>query len=237
MVTLLLTFFVLIIAITSIDPKSLATDGDEAIDQQYLQEILGPGALSFANPTLMDPVVSLVNNMDEIPPEAILNQEEIKAAIFQLDRGPETAGSVFPELVREASDSISVFRDERGFVIRWDKSILFPEGGTALREENLALLGRLAEFLSRLALPVSVESHTNPLSDLEGGATAYSYRLSAERSKIVLNYLVGLGISPSRFRLGAYGGARPLTLDPNLAYENSRLEIVLYKPPRSSWKG
>ncbi|MDR2198321.1 MAG: OmpA family protein [Deltaproteobacteria bacterium] len=236
MVTLLLTFFVLIIAITTVDPKSLADEGDEAIDERVLIEIYGNGLLSFSNPNLMKPVTELFEHMEELPPGAVLNQEEIKNAIFQLSPDPSVPGS-FQEQEREVRDSVSVFKDERGMVLRWDEALLFPEGSALLREDNLVLLGRLAEFLSRLSLPVSVESHTNPLSELEGGIGPYSYELSKERSRVVMDYLTGLGLKQSRFRLGAFGGSRPLSLDPSGSRVNSRLEIVLYKAHQSSWKG
>ncbi|MDR2405020.1 MAG: OmpA family protein [Deltaproteobacteria bacterium] len=236
MVTLLLTFFVLIIAITTIDPRSLADDGVDEINLEELNLIYGNGVLGFSNPSILAPVVELFQNMDELPPGAVLNQEEIKNAIFQLDEDPQRPGA-FKEQEQALTDSVSIFKDERGMVIRWDDAILFPEGGSLLTESNLVLLGRLSEFLAKMALPISVESYTNPLSELEGGSGPLSFELSAERSKVVMDYLVRLGLNESRFRLGAFGGTRTLTLEPTRARENSRMEIVIYKPPKSSWKG
>jgi chemotaxis protein MotB len=235
MVTLLLTFFVLIIAITSIDPKSIVPDGVDEVTEEKVAAVLGPGVLNFANPSLVDPVANFIESIDQIPPEAALNQEEIKSSVFQLD--PETAAPGFREAARALADGVSVFRDERGMVIRWDGRVLFPEGGTLVREEMVVLLVRMAELMAKLDLPVSLECHTNPLSDYEGGDGALSYSLAAERAKAVMNVFAGLGINPSRFRLGAYGGSRPVTLDPARSQENSRLEVVFYKPPKSSWKG
>ncbi|MDR1041656.1 MAG: hypothetical protein LBR80_16140 [Deltaproteobacteria bacterium] len=235
MVTLLLTFFVLIIAITSVDPKVMVPDGADEISEGKVSAVMGPGVLGFANPSLMDPVAAFVEDADSLPPQQMLNQDEIKAAVFQLD--PDTAPPEFREAARAVTEGISIFRDERGLVIRWDGRVLFPEGGTLVREEMLVLLVRMAELISRISLPVSLECHTDPLSDYEGGDGPLSYSLAAERAKTVLNVFAALGINASRFRLGAYGGARPLTLDPSGSHENSRLEVVFYKPPKSSWKG
>ncbi|MDR1080086.1 MAG: hypothetical protein LBQ79_03785 [Deltaproteobacteria bacterium] len=235
MVTLLLTFFVLIIAITSVDPKSIVPDGVDEVTERTVAEVLGPGVLNFANPSLVDPVANFIEDMDSTPPQAVLNQREIKSAVFQLD--PDTASPEFREAARAITEGVSVSRDERGMVIRWDGSVLFPEGGALVREEMLVLLVRLAELMARLDLPVSLECHTDPLSDFEGGDGELSYSLSAERAKTVMNVFAALGINPSRFRLGAYGGSRPVTLDPARSHENSRLEVVFYKPPKSSWKG
>ncbi|MDR2460684.1 MAG: OmpA family protein [Deltaproteobacteria bacterium] len=235
MVTLLLTFFVLIIAITSVDPRILIPEGADEVNLARIQSVIGPGTMYFSNPTLLDPIVNLVEHMDEIPPDANLNQDEIRAAIFQLD--PNDANPEFRELERQSRDSISIFKDERGLVIRWDDKMLFPEGSTLLKEENLILLARLSEFIARLSFPISLECHTDPLSELEGEDTSIAFELSAKRAKVVLDYFIALGLSQSRFRMGAFGGTRPIVENPEFSYENSRLEIVIYKPHQSSWKG
>jgi chemotaxis protein MotB len=235
MVTLLLTFFVLIIAITSVDPRVMVTDGVDEVTPSRIRSVVGPGVMYFSNPALLAPIVSLVEHMDEIPENANLNQDEIKAAVFQLDK--ENAAPEFRDLARDLEDSLTIFKDERGFVIRWDDAMLFPEGGVILKEENLILLARLAELFARLSLPVSLECHTNPQSALEGGNSPLAFDLSAERATVVLKYFVALGLKESRFRLGAFGPSRPLSLNPLEASKNSRLEIIVYKPPKSSWIG
>jgi chemotaxis protein MotB len=233
MVTLLLTFFVMIICITSIDPRVTAEISGEALTEDSVLQV-GPGVLSFANPEVLARLTEFIENQQAIPPDASLDQEEFKAALFQLD--PENHPD-FQRLEREVTDSVSILKDERGLVIRWNHNILFPEGTAILREENAILLDRLALVLSTLSLPISLDCHTNPLSDLEGGDSPVAYSLAARRSKMVLDYLTGLGLPESRFRIGSYGGSKPLTTDPERGALNSRLEVVIYTPPRSSWKG
>ncbi|MDR2141163.1 MAG: OmpA family protein [Deltaproteobacteria bacterium] len=235
MVTLLLTFFVLIISITTTDPKSLAVEGDSQFLSGGIQpDSVGPGTLGFANPALVAPVVEFLENLQNLPPDLMLDQREIKAAIFQLS--PESVPD-YQELEREVTDSVSIFRDERGLVVRWDKAVLFPEGSAVLRPEILPLLRRMAELLSQLTLLVSLDCHTNPFSELEGGTSTAAYLLSAKRARVVLDYFSALGLAEGRFRLGAFGGGRPVTTDPLEGARNSRLEIVLYRPAKSSWKG
>jgi chemotaxis protein MotB len=233
MVTLLLTFFVMIISITSLDPKlSAEISGQARTELSNLQP--GPGVLGFTNPALLQSLAEAIENFETVPPDASLDQDEIRAALFQLD--PEDVPD-YQRLELEAAESVSVFVDERGLVIRWDKSILFPEGTAILRAENLVLLDRLASLLGTLTLPVSVECHTNPLSDLEGGYDQAAWRLGARRARVVLGYLEEAGLPESRFRISSHGGGRPVTTDPERGAENSRLEIVIYTPPKSSWKG
>jgi chemotaxis protein MotB len=235
MVTLLLTFFVLIISITTTDPKSLAVAGDQIVINDDVQlEDIGPGVLGFSKPMLVAPVIDLIQNLDQLPPDIMLDQRELKGAIFQLD--PQSVPD-YQELMQEINDSISIFRDERGLVIRWDKAIIFPEGSAILREETLPILRQMAALLARVNLPVSIDGFTNPYSELEGGTSTLAYRLSAQRARVVMDYFTELGLSAGRFRLGAFGGGRPVTADLLQGGRNSRLEIVIYKPPQSSWKG
>ncbi|MDR0354758.1 MAG: OmpA family protein [Deltaproteobacteria bacterium] len=234
MVTLLLTFFVMIISITALEPGSLAEIDDPEQASNSSISLQGPGHLGFSNPLLVSYVTAVAENVDDLPPDVSLDQDEILAAMFQLDpiNTPD-----YQRLEREVSDSVSIVKDERGMVIRWDKSVLFPEGGAVLREENAVLLLRLAELLNTLTLPVSVDCHTNPFSDLEGGDSSAAYTLSTRRSKVVMEHLVSAGLPESRLRLGSFGGSRPVAKDPAQGALNSRLEIVIYKPVRSSWKG
>jgi chemotaxis protein MotB len=234
MVTLLLTFFVMIISITSLEPGTLAEFDDAMSTSATTTLPQGPSVLGFSNPSLVSDLVALLEKLDDLPPGISLDQNEIKAALFQLDpiNSPD-----YQRLEREITDSVSIFKDERGMVIRWDKSILFPEGSAVLRGENMVLLSRLAGLLMSLTLPVSIDSFTNPLSEMEGGDSTMAYELSKRRSKVVLEYLVSLGLPERRLRIGSFGGSRRITDDPERGAENSRLEIVIYTPPKSSWKG
>jgi len=235
MVTLLLTFLVMIVSITTLDPRTtlpltegvVLEDGSETIQ-------LADGSLLYADQGMLAPVIELVENIDKIPENVMFDQREIKNAIFQLDPAKTLE---YEQLRQTADDGIKVFRDNRGLVVQWDRSLLFPEGNTILMDDNILLLQRMALFLQGLSQPVSIESHTNPLSPLEGGAEREAYDLSLRRSKVVMEYLVALGLDERKFRIGGYGGTRPRTMDPESAWENSRLEIIIYQPERSSLFG
>lgn len=235
LVTLLLTFLVLLISVTSLEPHTPFTrpEGD-LTEQPEVSVNLGDGVLLFSDAGLLAPVVELAENIDRLPADVMLDQREIKDAIFQLDpvKTPE-----FEQLREAADEGVKVFRDNRGLVVQWDRSLLFPEGGTTMFPDNLLLMQKLAIFLNAMGLLISVEGHTNPLSLLEGGTGPVSYELSLRRSKVVMEYLVSLGVTENRFRIGGHGGGRPRTADPDLAWENSRLEIVIYKPEPRSWSG
>lgn len=230
MVTLLLTFLVLIISVTTMDPHTEFTQKEGVLVQDD-RVILGNGKFLFSDRRILAPVVELVENLDKLPPDVLFDQKEMKDAIFQLD---PSLSAEYRELWEAADRGVDISLDNRGLVVKWDRSLLFPEGNTVLLDENQLLLQKLAIFLKNISQPISVESHTNPFSALEGGNGPASYELSMRRSRVVMDYLVSLGLEEKRFRIGAHGGSRPLTSDPELAWENSRLEIVIYEPERSS---
>ncbi len=230
--TILLTFLVLIIGITAHDAGRPAVFREGVGEGDYVRR--GDGVLMTADRSLLAPVIELVNNLDQLPEGLSLNQEEFKKAVFQLDpvKTPD-----FQRLTEAARTGVEFALDNGGLVIQWDRALLFPEGEATLLPGNIPLLEKLAVFLKTIKMPISLESHTNPLSGLEGGNGAAARELSMKRSKAVMEYLTGLGLAGERFRLGGFGGARPRTLDPELAWENSRLEIIIHRPEPSSWRG
>ena len=228
LVTLLLTFLVLMVSISTVDTepsKTSSPDGVLVEKEGYVR--LGNGILLFSDLNLLVPIADMltkqVNDIENID----LRQDEIKNAIFQLD---EANTPNFEQLKKGVDQHVNVFQDDRGIVIQWDRNLLFPEGSSTIYDENLLLLQKIAVLILNMDLPISIESHTNPLSPLEGSLGPKSYELSFERSKAVMKYLVSLGIPEKRFRIGAHGGAHPRTLNFDSIKENSRLEIILYRP-------
>lgn len=228
MATILFAFLVLIIGVTAHDGGQPIVGGEGEYARQ------GDGVLMLADRSLLAPVIELVNNLDQLPDNLAFKQDEFQKAIFQLD--PATTPD-FQELSEAVKTGVEFMRDNRGLVIKWDRALLFEEGAAELLPNNRPLLEKLAAFLQSVDMPVSLESHTNPLSTVEAERGGTAYALSMKRSRAVLDFLVGLGLDENRFRLGAFGPAQPRTQDPERAWENSRLEIILYRPEASSWRG
>jgi len=228
MSTLLLTFLVLLISITTMDPRTVLVDPDGVPGERREEIRSGSGFLLYSDQGLMAPVIEIIENIDKLPEIVTFDQSEVKAAVFQLD----PAQIADYEQLQQALGKIDIFKDNRGLVVRWDRSLLFAEGQADLFKENLIILDKLALFLANISLPVSIEGHTNPLSPVEGGYGAESYELSFKRAKTVMEYLASRGIKVRRMRLAGYGGGSPRSLEAQSAWENSRLEIVIYKPPQ-----
>jgi chemotaxis protein MotB len=216
LVTLLLTFFVLLISMSSMDAK--------AIQQSFGMFSGATGPLDFSGEGQLSDLVSIVETMQTVPSSILVDQQAIKDAIFQFDDVD------FQKLMDLVDKDISIIKDERGLVIQMADYILFSEGGSQLRQEFLPILSKLAEFLRMTRQAISVDGHTDS-SALEGGHDLWAWELSLERALAVTRFLTqDEGLMPERFRAGGFGPSQPLVPNdtPQNRAKNRRIELILY---------
>lgn len=212
---LLLTFFVLLL--------SMAT-----LDEVKIREAFGSlqgsdGILSTAN----KPIIS-----ENTPiPRVILTPstpEQGKSEIYENVQ----------ELIQktEKSNVISVIDTPEGVSIRIVGSVLFGNNGDALTDESRILLDNLVSIIKNSPYKlINIEGHT---SDTAPPAPWRSnWDLSAARASTVLTYFVDKGrINPSRLSMTAFGEYHPLL--PNISKRNrginDRVEINLFSSDYSS---
>jgi len=107
------------------------------------------------------------------------------------------------------------------------KKIYFAFDRFDLSEESVAVLGELAAHLkANQSSTVTIEGHCD-----ERGTNEYNLALGERRAKAAFDYLVSLGIDPSRLSTVSYGEERPA--DPGHDEEawakNRRDEFMLGK--------
>ncbi len=80
-----------------------------------------------------------------------------------------------------------------------------------LREADRATMARDGETLKRLDyLVVTIEGHAD-----ERGTIEYNLALSDRRARVVYDYLISVGIAPSRIKAVAYGKEIPVCTESN----------------------
>lgn len=239
-VTLLLAFFVLLFAMSEVDPKRF----DLLV--QGLQEPFGnPGntALLPDGNGVLDGQAPTVT----VPPPPLPDDEEDRDG----EEEPEEGGQPGPEeppllvdqselipvreQIREAlaqagfEEAADLHINERGLVVSIaTDGLLFPSGSADLQPEGESLIAALAPALLQIANPVHVEGHTDNVP--YAGARYDNWDLSADRALSVLHLLIeGHGVDPSR--LGATGFASFHPLASNDTEEgraaNRRVELVI----------
>jgi len=124
-----------------------------------------------------------------------------------------------------SSKAISVYRDARGTILSMS-DILFETGKADLKQElreNLSAIGAILQSLLTES-KVMVEGHTDNV-----GSADFNQKLSEQRAKAVMQYLVERGINASRLQAIGYGLTKPVA--DNKTEEgrakNRRVELVI----------
>ena len=212
MITLLMTFFVLIIAMSSDKieeaAETLMTDGTG--DNLVVAEHADSGIMASKARSK-----SKINiDANKLPPpidDLTLIRDEM--VVFMTEN--------------ELFEVIDLQRTREGFMIRIMTDILFDPGDTYLKVEYLYLLDTVAELLSVVPNSVRIEGHTDDryIDDNNTGNT-----LSIARASRVCEYLIEEEmLLSSRFGVAGYGRHRylyPNNNEHNRA-KNRRVEIII----------
>jgi chemotaxis protein MotB len=131
--------------------------------------------------------------------------------------------------VNDAEHKISVFRDERGIVIRIMDRAFFDEGKAELKETARASLRKIAPIIKKSDRHLRVEGHTDnvPINTAEFKS---NWELSVRRATEVVRHLIEeYDFPPERISASGYAEYRPVA--PNDTAEsramNRRIELIL----------
>jgi chemotaxis protein MotB len=211
MVTLLITFFVLLISMSSMDAKALK----EMFG--FFNEVMGP--LEYAE---VQEIKGLPTLVETVPPKVFLDSLSLNRNILNSLEKKGIAG--FPG---RGKDILEVRESNRGLAVLINGDVLFVQGSAEVTGDAAVILSSVAEMLKDTDATISIEGHTDNQGD-----TQELYQLSLRRSVSILNHFVYIsGLSPTRFGVAGYGSTRPL--DTNVTEQgrkkNRRVEIVLLK--------
>jgi len=123
------------------------------------------------------------------------------------------------------SKAISVFRDARGTILSMS-DILFEFGKADLKQElreNLSAIGAILQSLLTDS-KVIVEGHTDNV-----GSAAANQKLSEQRARAVMQYLIERGVAANRLEAVGHGLTKPVAdnkTDEGRA-KNRRVELVI----------
>lgn len=211
MVTLLLTFFIMLIATSSMDAKALRESFG------YFSSVAGPMDFSQEKEAgILTPVVKPVPEVIELKAEHLSRM----LVIALKNQG-------IPDAQGRGLELFDVVETSRGLAIRIPGDILFAEGSFQVRKEAQAVLRAAAAGIRATDATVSIDGHTDNRGD-----DRKNWRLSLQRATSVADYFVySMGMPPGRFCVAGYGAQRPLaTNDTDTGRsKNRRVEIILLK--------
>jgi len=211
--TLLLTFFVVMYNVGTIDEVDL---------NLMLSAFKGTGAREGGN-TLSPGKLAELGNVVESLPAMERGQS--------LARAKKTALSVFQPEVK--ARKVRIKEDERGLIISLASDAYFrPASADVNIEESRTLLQNLALLLSSGDLAgrtFRIEGHTDDRPTDTDGPFPTNWELSTARSTNVLHYLVDFGVDERRFQVAGFSDTVPIA--PNDTEEgrayNRRVDVVI----------
>jgi len=138
----------------------------------------------------------------------------------------DAAGNLASTKKKKLPIDVLVLVTERGLKIRIS-NIEFAFASARLTRKAYPVLDRVAELLEKYrSYDVLIEGHTDDIGEEE-----YNLRLSEERSKSVMDYLISEGVSKERLSFRGMGESSPFL--PNTGEENRRrnrrVEFLLIK--------
>ena len=213
LLTLLLTFFVLLLTMSSLDDKKL-------------EEAFGffTGALGALNPGGMGKIEKILI----LPPRALV-LEAFSGKDFAAEKVNQEKNVKKILQNRGIEDVIKVDFSIRGIVLRISDRLLFDSGSANINSRAFPVLNKLSLILDEYSHDILIEGHTDnvPISTEKFPS---NWELSLARATSIVRHLISKEmISPERLSAGGYGDSKPLFPNDNESSraKNRRVEIIL----------
>lgn len=217
LMTLLLTFFVLLLSMAVIDERA------KRVVIGSVSQAFGFGE-QVANPL----AESAANKRHE--PGPVEGHTDDLAGLRDM---------VFDDVEKDLD-----FRENKYVqILSINDEVLFVPGGTTLSTEGVLLLDRIVPYLQQMRYPLLVAGHTavrrdeetlDYSVDLAGKSMDSTWPLSFNRALAVYRHLTERGISPGNLSLEAFGQFHPRYTNntPDGRRKNRRVDLVLDKRNR-----
>jgi chemotaxis protein MotB len=205
MMSLLLTFFVLIVSFSSMQQ----TKFEQAVNS--LHDAFGVMAEAESVIEFEQP---LVPNHDPTDEEAEVIYEVREVEKFIVEHGID--------------DKVEVEMKDGRVMFRLDAPFLFESGLAKLKPVSLGVLNKMQGFFKKFPYEVTVEGHTDS-HPMHSPVFDSNWELSAGRSVSVARYFQGMGMPPDRIAATGFGEYRPLADNATVKgrQKNRRVEIYL----------
>ena len=209
MVTLLLTFFILLLSMASMDPVKFTKASSSIRDALGLHS--DPVHIDFTIPVLPSPPITRFSPIRQQTTKKIY--EKIESQIDSL----------------RLKDNIGLLnKNHESIILRINDSILFKPGQTKISSDGYSTLRTIAEIITPLPMDLRIEGHTDDTRVTAGNYN--NWDLSVARSVSVLRFFAQGDLLPlDRMSSVGYGKERPIVPNKDEASRalNRRVDFVL----------
>ncbi len=209
LVTLLLTFFVLLLSMANMDPVRFLAASSSMKEAFGMQQ--QSATTDFAIPIFTHQPKSQYTPIQIHSTQNIY--EKVKSQIDSL---------------RLNNDIGLIKKDDDSIILRISDSVVFASGQSKILRKSLPILRDIAEIIRPLPMDLRIEGHTDDIP--MAGSKVANWDLSVDRSVSVLRYFSqGDLLSLDRMAAVGYGKDRPVVanVDETARAKNRRVDFVL----------
>ncbi len=218
LVMLLLTFFVLLLTMSSMDTKTLR--------ESFSQFQGAPGVLELGSEESVSILAAFVKNYTASEHLLVVDHELMRKMLLPAwgTKKPDNAKEDLEKL-----DELTSLEDGNiGISVSFHGEMFFHPGRAEIKSQMLPYLDTVAEAIEVSANDIVIVGHTDNVAN-QGGGYDSNRTLSLKRAIAVLDYFVQIKhLSPERFTVGGYGASRPLVPNntPENRKKNRRVDII-----------
>jgi len=216
LVMLLLTFFVLLLTMSSMDSKKLKS--------MFTHFRGATGVLEFVGTMEVSGLASLVQRYNTTDSLLVIDHNKLKDMFIPV----AALNKEIEDMTKDFDRLIGIEDDERGIIMSFQEKIFFSPGGVTLKKEVFPFLNSIADAIEACSNDILIMGHTDNIA-VHSNYYESNWELSAYRGLSVLSFfLKEKGLSPLRFSVGGYGPSRPLQANdtPKSRASNRRVEII-----------
>lgn len=205
LVTLLLCFFILLFAFSTIDIVKF-----KAISDSFRKQSIVEGGVSIVSP---DPPLHANTNVPLDEDKHSTDEQQSQMEVAQIQE--EQLDDLFEQIQQYLEDNrledvISATRDDSGVILEIRDRVLFDSGRAEIKQEGIPFLAVVGRLLSPLPNPIEVEGHTDsvPMSSFQYPS---NWELSTARSSRVLRFFIDANnIKPERLTAIGFAEFKPI---------------------------
>lgn len=237
LIMLLLTFFVLLFSMSSMDAGRLenvfsvfgkvedTSDTERITTPRDIMQQGAGGVLELFGLNMINVLRDRYHKIVEEKKDVRMTLEILKDILTMED------DAEYDEIPKDLKEFIDISEDERGLIITLQEMIMFDSGEAEIKQDVFPLLDWLAEILGPVSGNVLIMGHTDNIP-IKKGRYRSNWELSLYRALNVHNYFVEKkDLSPERFAVGGYGDLRPWFSNNTKEgrRKNRRVEIIIKK--------
>lgn len=205
LVTLLLCFFILLFAFSTIDVVKF-----KAISDSFRKKSIVEGGVSIVSP---DPPLHANTNVPIDEDKHSVDEEQKQQEVAQLQE--QQLDDLYQAIKQYLEDNkletvISASRDDLGVTLEIRDRVLFDSGRADIKPEGIPFLARVGQLIQNMPNPIEVEGHTDdrPISTIQFPS---NWELSTARASRVVRYFISNhGMDPLRMTAVGYAEFKPI---------------------------